>query len=224
MDYTVPLLTHERLILKSEINGQLVWLIFDGATRVAEVMCLIVRYVDSEYNVKQRLIRLKVCEGSFDGEELLAAITDILVEAGISYRQVLGTMTDMCAVNIKAMVAWVESYHATYLLVFGCNSHTYDGCGGKAETPSLQVFWNVFISLSAVSTYAKATWVEAFGETLLSYSATRWWSQLMCKEQLRAVWPKLDEWIATEEGVNCEESSRCKGEGTVTYARTVARQ
>jgi hypothetical protein len=202
MDYTGPLLAHERLMLKSEINGeggrgcqQMVWLIFDGATRVCEVMCVIVRFVDANYIVQQRLIRLKLYEGSFDGEELLTAISDILVGAGIMFRCVTGTMTDMCAVNIKAMKALRDKYHASNLLIAGCNSHTFDGVGGKADVPVLQSFWNVFINLTALSTYAKSAWVEAFGETLLGYSSTRWWSQWECKKQLCKEWHRLGDWI-----------------------------
>jgi hypothetical protein len=94
-DYIPELLLHQRRTLKSETDGQLVWLIFDGATRVAEVLCVIVRFLGEDNTVQQRLIRLKTYKGSFDGEELLTAITDILQEAKIKFHLVVGTMSDM---------------------------------------------------------------------------------------------------------------------------------
>ena len=44
--------------------------IFDGSTRLGEALAIVIRFVDSQWNVQQRLIRLQVLAKSLKANEL----------------------------------------------------------------------------------------------------------------------------------------------------------
>ncbi len=58
-------------------------LIFDGTTRLGEAIAIVARYVDDDWKVQQRLIRLDIVAHSVTGEQLAqvlhAALTDFSV-------------------------------------------------------------------------------------------------------------------------------------------------
>ena len=64
-------LQKEKKTLKSELSeAKAVSTIFDGSTRLGEALAIIVRFVDSQWNVQQRLVRLQVLAKSLKAEEL----------------------------------------------------------------------------------------------------------------------------------------------------------
>ena len=147
---------------KSEVADAYVWIIFDDATRVAEVICLLVRFFDKDtWTVKQRLIKLKLLKGSLDGEQLLKSnhVHRYAQEHGNQVQIRTRNHASVRHVRIKhqsnAMNAAEEKYQFTGLLVTGCNSHTFDGRGGRAESPFLQEFWNALIQLMPTHTLVK---------------------------------------------------------------------
>lgn len=48
----------ERDLQKQEMSGKYLSIVLDGTTRVCEAMAIIVCYVDSEWCIQQRLLRL----------------------------------------------------------------------------------------------------------------------------------------------------------------------
>ena len=52
--------------------------IFDGTTRLGEALAIIVRFVDDEWNVQQRLIRLQVLAKSLKVNELAQCLIQSL--------------------------------------------------------------------------------------------------------------------------------------------------
>ena len=63
-------LKEEKSQISDEISGQPVSVIFDGTTHVCEAMAMMLRYVDSEWNIQQRLVRLLLLAKSLTGEEV----------------------------------------------------------------------------------------------------------------------------------------------------------
>ena len=59
----------------------------------------------------------------------------------------------------------------------GCYSHTIDLVGEKFDTPILDEFITLWISLFAHSSLAKVEWRTKTGISVKSFSATRWWSR-----------------------------------------------
>ena len=54
----------EQELLKQEVSGKFLSVIIDGTTRLGEAMAIVVGYVDEEWNIQQRLIRLKLLQKS----------------------------------------------------------------------------------------------------------------------------------------------------------------
>ena len=72
-------LQKEKETLKSELTeAKAVSTIFDGSTRLGEALAIIVRFVDSQGNVQQRLVRLQVLAKSLKAEELAQCLIQAL--------------------------------------------------------------------------------------------------------------------------------------------------
>ena len=67
----------EKTILR-EIEGRKLSVIFDGTTRMGETLAILIRFVDDEYSIHQRLIRMQLLAKSIAGEELAREIITIL--------------------------------------------------------------------------------------------------------------------------------------------------
>ena len=56
--------------VKAEIQGQKVSVIFDGTNRIGETMAIILRFVDKDWSIQHRLIRLQLLAKSMTGEKI----------------------------------------------------------------------------------------------------------------------------------------------------------
>jgi hypothetical protein len=56
--------------LQDNINGKFVSIIFDGTTHVCEAMVIVIRFIDEEWHIKQRVARLMLLAKSMTGEEV----------------------------------------------------------------------------------------------------------------------------------------------------------
>ena len=88
-------------MLKPVIGGKDVSVMFDGSTRLGEELLIVIRYLDSDWTVRQVLTRLKVLSKSLTGdqlaEELIEAISTILQIDRSSH--FTATMRDGASVN-----------------------------------------------------------------------------------------------------------------------------
>ncbi len=74
----VPFVLHEEnATIKNEINSRYVSLIFDGTTRLGEILVVILRFV-KDWKINQRLVRLKFLQKSMNGHEIAREIIEIL--------------------------------------------------------------------------------------------------------------------------------------------------
>ena len=64
--------------------------IFDGSTRLREALAIIVRFIDKDWNIQQRLLKLEILAKSMNAEELAQRLIQCLaVEYGMHYIQLL---------------------------------------------------------------------------------------------------------------------------------------
>ena len=98
-------LQKEKETLKSDLSeAKAVSTIFDGSTRLGEALAIIRRFVDSQWNVQQRLVRLQVLEKSLKGEELAQCLIQALaVEYAFQPGALLAAMKDGASVNQAAL-------------------------------------------------------------------------------------------------------------------------
>ena len=168
-------LQEERSRLRAEVQGKCVSVIFDGTTRLGEVLAVVVRFI-SEWNVHQCLVRLKFPMKSMCGDELARELISVLsVTLGVESHSLLGAMRDGASVNCAAIRVLTVMYPK--LLDIRCLSHTLDLVGDRFKAPTLNLFMTLWISLFAHSSKVKALWKETTGRAMPTYSKTRWWSK-----------------------------------------------
>ncbi len=169
--------------LKKDICGKNVAIIYDGTTHVCEAFVIVLRYVDDDWVIKQRVCRLMLLAKSITGEELARQlITVVATELSIAPNMVLAAMRDRASVNDVAMRTISIVYNQ--ILDVGCFSHTLDHVGERMRTPILDDFTKAWISLFAHSPKSRLAWRTQTSLRTPTYSATRWWSKFEVIYQL----------------------------------------
>lgn len=93
--YLVPfILQQERSKIRSEIQGKHKSVIFEGTTRLGEILAIIVRFVD-DWKVVQRVVRLEFIQKSVTGKELARELSSTLsVTLHIESNNLISTIHD----------------------------------------------------------------------------------------------------------------------------------
>ena len=119
----------EKQKIQSEIKDKHVSIIFDGTSRLGEVLAIILRYVDN-WEVKQHLVRLEMLTKSLSAEEVARELINVLsLSYGIKSPLLVASMRDGASVNEAAMKVVKVVYNNT--LDVRCFSHTLDLVGEK---------------------------------------------------------------------------------------------
>ena len=98
----IPMIRQREIdLVKSEVAANSAFsVIFDGSTTLGEALVIVVRYIDKDWNIQQRLLKLEVLAKSMNAEELAQRLIQCLaVEYGIQPNQLLAAMRDGASVN-----------------------------------------------------------------------------------------------------------------------------
>ena len=117
------------------------------------------------------------------GEEVARELINILsMEFCVKSPLLLAAMRDGASVNSVAM----RTVSVVYPLVLDvrCFTHTLDIVGTKFNTPVLNTFTSLWISLFSHSPKTKHLWKEQTGKSMPSFSKTRWWSRWEVMQQI----------------------------------------
>ena len=195
----LPFILHDEFEkLKGEVQGHPVSIIFDGTTHVCEAMVMLLRFVDDQWTIRQRVCSLKLLAKSLRGEEVAQQIVSIISqELGIRSSLIVAASRDRAAVNDVAMRTVKVVYSS--LLDIGCFSHTLDHVGERVKTPQLDLFFKAWISLFAHSPKARLLWRTETGLTPPSYCATRWWSRYEVIKQMHDAFGDVCTFISNPE-------------------------
>ena len=160
----------------------MVSVIFDGTTHVDEALAVLLRFVDN-FQIKQRLVGLKLLSKSMTGEELARMIISTLSTSyGIESNRLVASMRDRASVNSVAMATLKLLYPS--LLDSGCFSHTLDLVGEQFKVPVADEFTRLWISLFSQSPKARLAWRSYCGRAVPTHSETRWWSRWEVTKQI----------------------------------------
>ena len=160
----------------SEIRGKNVSVIFDGTSRLGEAIAILVRFVGEDWTLEQRLIRLQMLAKSMTAEEITGELISVLsVKYSMPSELLLGAMHDRASVNTAAMQTLKVVY--PYIVDIGYFAHTLDHVGEKFVTPTLSEFIHSWILLFSHSPKTRLLWKSQVGRSMITYSATRWWSK-----------------------------------------------
>ena len=157
--------------------------IFDGSTRQGKAIAIILHFINDEWMITQRLIRIDICSKLVNSEELARVLNKALcVEFGIKANSLLAAMRDGASVNQAALdrIAFI----IPKMLNIVCFSHTHDNVGKHLEIPTLLEFGNLWVRLFSHSHKAKLAWQDLTDQKPKSYSETRWWSKWEVYRQL----------------------------------------
>ena len=170
------ILKREEEQIRKEITDKHVSVIFDGTSRLGEAMAILVRFVSDEWNLEQRFIRMQMLAKSLTGEEVARELISVLsIKYSVKSELLLAAMRDWASVNNLAM----QTVKVVYPLIvdIGCFSHTLDHVGDNFVTPNLKEFLHLWISLFSHSPKTRVLWRSQVGQSMVSYSPTRWWSK-----------------------------------------------
>ncbi len=102
------ILDEERAMIREEIKDKFVSVIFDGTSRLGEVLAIVLRYVE-DYKIKQRLVRLEILTKSMTGEEVARELISVLsVTFGIKSH--LAGMRDGASVMGVVKVVYLDTF------------------------------------------------------------------------------------------------------------------
>ena len=188
----------EQASIQKEISGKNVSVIFDGTTHVSEALAIILRFVDDQYQIQQRAVRVMLLAKSLTGEELAhQLIVCLSTELGIKPDLFVAAMRDRASVNSVAMRTL--SIVFPNVLDIGCFSHTLDHVGENFTTPILDEFVKVWINMFSRSPKAKLVWRTQTGLPALTYSPTRWWSKWEVIKHFHDTFGDIPQFVAHED-------------------------
>ena len=124
---------------------------------MGEIFAIVIRFVDPDWCIHQRLIRVQMLAKSLSGEERAhEVINSLSLEYGVTSEQILAVLHDCASTNMVVM----RILKILYLLALdiGCFSHTSDRVGERFNVPTLHSFMIYWISLFAHSPKAKLFW------------------------------------------------------------------
>ena len=155
--YIPFILEEEDKQLHAEIASTTTLLVvFDGSTHLGEAVATIVRFVDTNWILQQRLV---------PSSRLVAAKRDGAAVNGAALR------------NMKEIMF-------PQLFDIICSSHSLDNVGRHFDIPLLDEFGQLWIGVFARSPAAKLKWKMRTGIAIKSHSNTRWWSYWEVLDQL----------------------------------------
>lgn len=160
MDYVAIMYKQEIERTKAEIRQGVsvrdVSVIYDGSMRQGEAIVILVRFVDNDWNIVQRLIRIDICAKSVNGDQLAQVLNECLsLEYGVRGDSLIAAIRDGASVNQAALNRIRFIFPKTFNVV--CFSHTLDNVGNHFVIPNLTEVGNLWIRLFSQSHKAGLT-------------------------------------------------------------------
>ena len=180
-DYVPFILKEEESRICQEIEGKQLSVIFDGTSRLGEALAIVLRFINDDFSIQQRLVRMQMLTKSLTGEEIARELITVL-SYSIHPDNLLGAMRDRASTNSVAM----RTLSIVYPKVadIGCFFHTIDNVGGHFKTPILTDFTSWWISLFSHSPKTRLLWKTRTVRSMMTYSSTRWWSKWEVMKQM----------------------------------------
>jgi len=182
--------------IKKSIANEDVLVIFDGTTRLGEVLAVVLRFVTADLQVHQLLVSVRTYERAMKADGLAAALASVLIDQlAIPTARVFGIVHDRAAVNSKAVNS-LRTILFKQTLDLACLSHTLNNCGEQLQAPLLNAFfldWTGAFSFSAV---VAGEWRSLAGTSMPTHSRTRWWSAFELLHYLFKNWTTVNAFLA----------------------------
>ena len=196
-------------LIRNEIKGRKVVVIFDGTTTVGEIFAVIFRWVDENLIIRHRLVSVGVYKSSMNNLQLIDAITRVVqIRYQIDVEDVIGWMRDRASVNTAAIASLLRMYENSHDLE--CLSHTISHCGDKmlGSTQYAKKLMGSLTNLLSGSNRAFNVWREVTGTTWKKPSNSRWWAKQNCIEDVLNKFPNVVRFVQTaRDGGRCNRGA-----------------
>lgn len=164
---------------------------------MCEAMVVVLRYVTSDWQIKQKVGRLMLLAKSMTGEEVARQIITVLsTEMEVPSHLLAAAMRDRASVNTVAMRTVSILYNQ--VMDISCFSHTLDLVREHMKTPILDDFIKSWVSLYSHSPKSRLLWRTQTGSSPASYSATRWWSKFEVMQQVLIMFGDIPTFLSSD--------------------------
>ena len=167
-------------IIKQELEGQYVSIVFDGTTRLGEAVNVVGRWCTSDFRLTHRLLDFTTFFKHLDAAGLAVYVNDLLGrERGVPAMKLVGFSRDSCSTNGAACRRLMVNYTSAVDML--CICHTLCHVGEHFELPTLDAFMTPWLELVGgrnPHAGAKMLWKETVAPaTVPGYSHIRWYSK-----------------------------------------------
>ena len=187
----------ERDRLKEELKDKpFICVIFDGSTHLGEMLVILIRFVREDFEICQRLVRVHVLAKSLNAQQLAREIiTTLSTDLQYPSERVLAMVRDGASVNSAAVKILKDALYPQLADII-CIPHSLDLIGRKFDTDLLDSFLQAWVALFSHSPASRLVWQNLSGESIRSYSATRWWSWWEVLAQLHRLFRHVNVFLA----------------------------
>jgi hypothetical protein len=192
----VPMIEEEETeLLRAEVVGQHVSIMFDGTSRLGEAINIIFRWCGADFRLVQRLTKFVTLARHVDHNELARMMSEhILLDMHVTVRHVIALARDSVALNgaTLSLMQGVFNHSQDMLDV----PHTISNAGIRITLPTLDRFMRDWYLWIYSSTGGKSLLRSMFGERVVGLSAVRWYSKAEIMEQLHKHFELLEDFLA----------------------------
>ena len=169
-----------------ELLEQFLFFIFDGTTRIGELLNVVARFCSADFVLVQRLVLLETFLKSLNNVELSGVLTQlILTRLKVSIIKTIGFARDSASVNGAAARRLANTF--TGALDMKCFCHTLCHLGEHFQFELLASFISAWINLIYRSPHAYSIW-KAFVGSVEGHSTVRWYNTAEIIMQLATSW------------------------------------
>ena len=192
----IPMIRQKEIgFVKSEIAANSAFsVIFDGSTRLGEALAIIVRFIDKDWNIQQRLLKLEILAKRRNAEELAQRLIHCLaVEYRMHQNHPLAAMRDGASVNeagLRQVMFFFPSIRNGI-----CFSHTIDNVGKHFEFSVLDTFSRCRNTMFSLSPAARLSWKTRTGTAMQLHCKTRWWSKWEVLNQVMEIFGDVEPFL-----------------------------
>ena len=151
---------------------------FDGTSRLGELMNNVLRYCDTDFTLHQRLVLLITYEKHLTGVQISKMLTVLyLTTFKLQIERLIGFGRDSAAVNGVGVRSLTVTF--TYAEDVLCLCHTLMNVGKHIQLATLDEFLSKWIQIiyGGSSAAHKAAWKRMIDTSVVGHSTVRWYCE-----------------------------------------------
>lgn len=187
------LLSTEKEELRAKVQGERVFLIFDGTSRLGEAFALVVRWMNDQFELNERLLSFRTLKSSLNADQLVMHLTSTIVGGGIQLDNVIGFARDGVAVNGKAMRQMQQGMQVP-IVDIRCLAHFLDLVGDRYDGDLAEEFMKAWRQATARDK-AKSLFAFLVSTSVVASSDVRWWTSWEQVKQVCVLFPVVERFI-----------------------------